>query len=91
MHEQYILQPTESSPGPGNSSRRGNEWSGNIRDASSIVTTLPLHQRSYIQDHQTPCTIVDHAPLTQSVNVYSLYDWKGSSGLRCCQQFLGYL
>ncbi len=40
MCEQYILQPTESSPGTGNSSsqtQRMAEWSGNTQAAGSMI------------------------------------------------------
>ncbi len=51
MHEQYILQPTESSPGTGNSSNqrlRMAERSGSTRAAGSMQSTkLQLEVRSY--------------------------------------------
>ncbi len=39
MHEQYILQPTESSPGTGNSSpqrKRMAEWHANTRAVGNM-------------------------------------------------------
>ncbi len=42
MCKQYILQPTESSPGTGNSSPRGNEWQLGLSDTQPAVSICAI-------------------------------------------------